>query len=144
MSDDALMPDDALERLMQRKRPSARSRPSAGGSEPLAAPLTAPKAETPELPPALPQSAASLPELGASLLDWDGAAVNLALRQLWQATGTTEAAWLEAAYLYLVQHPEALQAVNQLALQREERQTTKQETAANSAKVERATLTWLD
>jgi hypothetical protein len=101
--------DDALKRLMQSKRPSVSPR-----QESLTPKL-------PDVSTSLSQSAdIDLPEVVRTTVRLEES-VDKALRQLCLEAGLTKEVWFEAAYLYLAQHPQELEAVNQIAKERLER-----------------------
>ncbi|MBD2130106.1 hypothetical protein NDI39_31360 [Microcoleus sp. ZQ-A2] len=101
--------DDALKRLMQSKRPSVSPR-----QESLTPKL-------PDVSTSLSQSAdIDLPEVVRTTVRLEES-VDKALRQLCLEAGLTKEVWFEAAYLYLAQHPQDLEAVNQMAHERLER-----------------------
>lgn len=101
--------DDALKRLMQSKRPSVSPR-----QESLTPKL-------PDVSTSLSQSAdIDLPEVVRTTVRLEES-VDKALRQLCLEAGLTKEVWFEAAYLYLAQHPQELEAVNQMAHERLER-----------------------
>ena len=101
--------DDALKRLMQGKRPSVSPRQES---------LT-PK--HPDVSTSLSQNTdIDLPEVVRTTVRLEES-VDKALRQLCLEAGLTKEVWFEAAYLYLAEHPQALEAVNQIAKERLER-----------------------
>lgn len=101
--------DDALKRLMQSKRPSVSPRQES---------LTH---SCPDVSTSLSQSAdIDLPEVVRTTVRLEES-VDKALRQLCLEAGLTKEVWFEAAYLYLAQHPQELEAVNQMAHERLER-----------------------
>ena len=101
--------DDALKRLMQGKRPSVSPRQN----------LLTPKlidANT-----SLSQDTdIDLPEVVRTTVRLEES-VDKALRQLCLEAGLTKEVWFEAAYLYLAERPQELEAVNQIAKERLER-----------------------
>lgn len=101
--------DDALHRLMQSKRPRV----------PLRQDISTPKGL--DANTSLSQDIeVDLPEVVRTTTRLEKS-VDKALRQLCLEEGVTKEVWFEAAYLYLAEHPEALEAVNQLAQERQER-----------------------
>jgi hypothetical protein len=101
--------DDALKRLMQGKRPSVSPRQEALTPKPIDANTS------------LSQNAESdLPEVVRATVRLEES-IDKALRQLCLEAGLTKEVWFEAAYLYLAQHPDELEAVNQIAKERLER-----------------------
>lgn len=101
--------DDALKRLMQSKRPSVSPRQD----------LLTPKIT--DVSTSLRQDTdIDLPEVVRTTVRLEES-VDKALRQLCLEAGFTKEVWFEAAYLYLAEHPQALEAVNQIARERLER-----------------------
>ncbi len=101
--------DDALKRLMQGKRPSVSPRQETLTPKPLDANTS------------LSQNAeVDLPEVVRTTVRLEES-VDKALRQLGLEAGLTKEVWFEAAYLYLAEHPDELEAVNQIARERLER-----------------------
>jgi hypothetical protein len=98
--------DDALKRLMETKRPSVSPRQDSLTPKPLD--VSTSLSQEPEID--LPEVVRTTARLEKS--------VDKALRQLCMEEGLTKEVWFEAAYLYLAQHPQELEAVNQLALER--------------------------
>lgn len=101
--------DDALQRLMQSKRPSVSPRQETLITKCIDANTS------------LSQDAdLNLPEVVRTTVRLEES-VDKALRQLCLEAGLTKEVWFEAAYLYLSEHPQELEAVNQMAHQRLER-----------------------
>lgn len=101
--------DDALKRLMQEKRPSVSPR-----QESLTPKRT-------DVNTSLSQGAdVDLPEVVRTTVRLEES-IDKALRQLCLDAGLTKEVWFEAAYLYLSERPQELQAVNQVARERLER-----------------------
>lgn len=101
--------DDALKRLMQEKRPSVSPRQD----------LLAPKII--DVSTSLSQDTdIDLPEVVRTTVRLEES-VDKALRQLCLEAGFTKEVWFEAAYLYLAERPQELDAVNQIAKERLER-----------------------
>lgn len=101
--------DDALKRLMQSKRPSVSPR-----QETLTPKLI-------DVSTSLSQDTnIDLPEVVRTTVRLEES-VDQSLRQLCLEAGLTKEVWFEAAYLYLAQHPQELEAVNQIAKERLER-----------------------
>lgn len=91
--------DDALKRLMQSKRPSVSPRQD----------LLTPKIT--DVSTSLRQDTdIDLPEVVRTTVRLEES-VDKALRQLCLEAGFTKEVWFEAAYLYLAEHPQALEAV---------------------------------
>lgn len=101
--------DDALKRLMQAKRPSVSPREETLTSKPLDANTSI--SQDPEI---------DLPEVVRTTVRLEES-VDKALRQLCLELSLTKEVWFEAAYLYLAEHPDKLEAVNKIALERLER-----------------------
>lgn len=101
--------DDALKRLMQGKRPSVSPRQETLTPKPLDANTSSRQ-----------DSDIDLPEVVRTTVRLEES-VDKALRQLCLEAGFTKEVWFEAAYLYLAEHPNELEAVNQIAKERLER-----------------------
>ena len=101
--------DDALHRLMQSKRPSVSPRQEPLTPKPIDANTSSRQ-----------DSDIDLPEVVRTTVRLEES-VDKALRQLCLEAGLTKEVWFEAAYLYLAQHPQELEAVNQIAKERLER-----------------------
>ena len=126
------MAEDALERLMQRQRPSVP--PRADGLEP---PMKSPQQVTVEdnrsgysdssestgvdVSMSVSQDdEAELPQLVRTTTRLEEE-IDKALRHLCMDEKITKEVWFEAAYLYLAEHPKAMQAVNGVAKDRYQR-----------------------
>ncbi len=126
------MAEDALERLMQRQRPSVP--PRADGLEP---PMKSPQQVTVEdnrsgysdfsestcvdVSMSVSQDdEAELPQLVRTTTRLEEE-IDKALRHLCMDEKITKEVWFEAAYLYLAEHPKAMQAVNRVAKERYQR-----------------------
>ena len=126
------MAEDALERLMQRQRPSVP--PRADGLEP---PMKSPQqvavegngsgysdsSESTSVDVNMSVSQgdeAELPQLVRTTTRLEEE-IDKALRHLCMDEKITKEVWFEAAYLYLKEHPKAMAAVNELAKERYQR-----------------------
>ena len=126
------MVEDALERLMQRQRPSVP--PRADGLEPL---MKSPQqvsvggngsgysdsSESTGVDVSMSVSQgdeAELPQLVRTTTRLEEE-IDKALRHLCMDEKITKEVWFEAAYLYLAEHPKAMQAVNGVAKERYQR-----------------------
>ncbi|MEM8804456.1 MAG: hypothetical protein AAGF01_00190 [Cyanobacteria bacterium P01_G01_bin.38] len=128
------MNEDALERLMQRKRPSVPPRTDAlVPTSPVV--KSGQGNDTTDEPPGYTDAGVStgvdvnmstqhdetdLPQLVRTTTRLE-AHIDKALRHLCMDEKVTKEVWFEAAYLYLVEHPKAMKAVNGLAKQRYQR-----------------------
>ena len=125
------MAEDALERLMQRQRPSVP--PRADGLEP---PVKSPQqvavagnrsgySDSSEstgidVSMSVSQDETELPQLVRTTTRLEEE-IDKALRHLCMDEKITKEVWFEAAYLYLAEHPKAMQAVNGVAKERYQR-----------------------
>ncbi len=101
--------DDTLKRLMQGKRPSVS--PRQDDLTPIRLDANTSSRQEPEV---------DLPEVVRTTVRLEES-VDKVLRQLCLEAKFTKEVWFEAAYLYLAQRPQELEAVNQIAKERLER-----------------------
>ena len=128
------MAEDALERLMQRQRPSVPPRADGLGA---ALPVKSPQqvavgdnrsgysdsSESTGVDVSMSVSQddeAELPQLVRTTTRLEEE-IDKALRHLCMDEKITKEVWFEAAYLYLAEHPKAMQAVNGVAKERYQR-----------------------
>ena len=128
------MVEDALERLMQRQRPSVPPRADRLGAElPVKSPQQAAvgdnrsgysdSSESTGVDVSMSVSQgdeAELPQLVRTTTRLEEE-IDKALRHLCMDEKITKEVWFEAAYLYLAEHPKAMQAVNGVAKERYQR-----------------------
>ncbi|MBE9156394.1 hypothetical protein IQ265_06065 [Nodosilinea sp. LEGE 06152] len=128
------MAEDALERLMQRQRPSVPPRPDGLGAElPVKSPQQvavggngsgySDSSESTGVDVSMSVSQddeAELPQLVRTTTRLEEE-IDTALRHLCMDEKITKEVWFEAAYLYLIEHPKAMQAVNGVAKERYQR-----------------------
>jgi hypothetical protein len=128
------MTDDALERLMQRQRPSVPSRTDGLGAElPMKSPQQSAmggnrsgysdSSESTSVDVSMSVSQgdeAELPQLVRTTTRLEEE-IDKALRHLCMDEKITKEVWFEAAYLYLAEHSKAMQAVNGVAKERYQR-----------------------
>ena len=125
------MNEDALERLMQRQRPSVPPRleelPQVTSYQPEESEAAvlgysdADESAGVDVSMSVGQGDKSeLPELVRTTTRLE-AGIDKALRHLCMDEKITKEVWFEAAYLYLVEHPKAMKAVNGIAKERYQR-----------------------
>jgi hypothetical protein len=128
------MTEDALKRLMQRQRPSVLPRADGLGAElPVKSPQQlaaggyrsgySDSSESTGVDVSMSVSQgdeAELPQLVRTTTRLEEE-IDKALRHLCMDEKITKEVWFEAAYLYLVEHPKAMKAVNGLAKERYQR-----------------------
>lgn len=128
------MAEDALERLMQRQRPSVPPRANGLGAEPH---VKSPQQSAVGVNGAgySDSSESTSVDVSMSVSQGDGAElpqlvrtttrleeeIDKALRHLCMDEKITKEVWFEAAYLYLAEHPKAMKVVNDIAKERYQR-----------------------